>query len=109
MTTTVTTTRGRGGNKRLTNAGKESSWTTRFTERNNGTVNPPHPKCQHLANTCEQKDDSSSEDTEDFDDILLTKAKIPKVVEVVINQLPREGDGSEENYEDNPHLGKFLC
>ena len=47
---------------------KVPSRTTRSTKRNNGTANPPHPKRQHLDNSCEQDDDSSSRDIEDFVD-----------------------------------------
>ena len=108
LNTTRTTMRRKGGKKRLTKAGKELSWTTRLTKRNNGTANPPHLKHQCLDNTCEQDDDSSSGDTEDFDDTLLMKADIPKIVEAVINQFPRECDGSQEDYQNNLHFGKFL-
>jgi len=60
---------------------------------------------------CEQPDEVSSSDSdgEVFDDAPLTRADIPKIVEAVMSQFPKEGgDESEQDdeNEENPHLGK---
>jgi len=59
----------------------------------------------------EQPDEvsSSNSDGEVYDDAPLTRANIPKIVEAVMSQFPKEGgDESEQDdeNEENPHLGK---
>jgi len=63
---------------------------------------------------CEQPADEVSSrysDSEVFDDAPLTKTDIPKIVEAVMSQFPKdssdESEQDEEN-EDNLHLGKYL-
>jgi len=54
----------------------------------------------------------SEEEGEVFDDALLTRADIPKIVEAVMSKFPN-GGASESKQEDeegdnNPHLGEYV-
>jgi len=82
--------------------GKESA---RSNKRRSTTANPPRQKRRRVATIQETESDSATSDNdEEIDDTPLTRADIPKIVEAVINNIPKEGDGSPED--NSPHLGE---
>ena len=48
---------------------------------------------------------SSGDDSEVFDEVPLTRADIPKIVEAVMNQFSSD---PREEMRDSPHLGKLV-
>ena len=90
-----------GGKNRPSSAGAVRA-TQKWTKRSNATAHLPRAKRQRLR----EQSPSTSEDEEGevFDDAPLTKADIPKIVEAVMNQFPKESDDSQNQSQDNPHL-----
>jgi len=52
--------------------------------------------------TWEPESDSATSEDDDEVDTTLTRADIPKIVEAVINNIPKEGDGHPDD--EDPHL-----
>ena len=56
-----------------------------------------------VASTREPKSDfSTSDNDKDFDDTPLTRADVPKIVEAVISNIPKETEDHQEKSQDNP-------
>ena len=52
-----------------------------------------------------ESDFSTGNNDKDFDDTPLTRADVPKIVEAVNSNIPKETEDPEEKSQDNPHLG----
>ena len=115
-TKTSSTTISRGGKNPSSRGGKTPSShalssagavraTQKRTKKSNATNSPP-AKRQRLR----ERSPSISEDDESevFDDAPITRADIPKIVEAVMNQFQQEGDDSQNQGQDDQHLGKYI-
>ena len=77
--------------------------TQRTTKRTNTTAHPaPRAKRQRVRGQPEMDSSTSSgDDSEVFDEVPLTRADIPKIVEAVMNQFSSD---PREEMRDSPHL-----
>ena len=100
-----TTRSSRQEKNRSTVVGKELATAIRSTKRRSTAANPPCQKWRRVATTREPESDSAtSKGDEEIDETPLIRADIPKIVEAVINNIPKEGNGPPEV--DDPHLGE---
>ena len=87
---------------------KKSNTTARETTKINNMTTHPVPRAKHQRARGQPEDSSTSsgEDAELFDEMPLTRADIPKIVEPVMNQFSAKGNDSSEEIHSSPHLGK---
>ena len=106
--TNTSTTRTRGWKNHPPREG--TAWAnSQPTKRSNTTAHSARAKRRCLRGQSHDVSSTSEEDTgEVFDDAPLTQADIPKIVEVVMNQLTMEGDEFLNESQENPHLGKYI-
>jgi len=95
--------RTRSNRTRPSVARKDASQERVATKRSNESSCTPQAKRQHGQR---QNDDSSDGKSNEAP---LTKADIPKIVEAVRNQFSRDANDSQNEDQDDPHLGMFVC
>ena len=123
-TKTSSTTISRGGKNPSSRGGKNPSsrggktpsscasssagvaWATQKRTKKSNATNSPPAKHQRL----HERSPSISEDDESevFDDAPIMRADIPKIVEAVMNQFQQEGDDSQNQGQDDQHLGEYI-
>ena len=81
---------------------------TRGTTKRTTITAHPVPRAKRQCVCGQPKLDSSTssgDDSEVFDEVPLTRADIPKIVEAVMNQFSSD---PREEMRDSPHLGKLV-
>ena len=73
-------------------------------KRKSARANPPHPKYQRVANARHKSD--SEDDTEEVDDISLTKVNIPMIINAVRSNFSMEDASLQDDSQDNSHLSE---
>ena len=73
-------------------------------KRKSARANPPHPKCQRVANAHHKSD--SEDNTEEVDDISLTKVDIPMIIVAVCSNVSMEDASLQDDSQDNSHLSE---
>ena len=73
-------------------------------KRKSARANPSHPKCQRVANARHKSD--SEDNTEEVDDISLTKVDIPMIIDAVRSNFSMEDASLQGDSQDNSHLSE---
>ena len=82
---------------------EEMSSTTRTTTKHKMLV-PMHPRAKHHRAANSHHDLDTEDDTEESDDIPLSKADIPTILNAVLSTISSEGSSSRDDNQDISHL-----